>query len=378
MRPSSLLIACWTLAALAPLAAHAQAPPAPGSVFKEVINQPSGKNGYEELVLATEVLRTSKLWPKVEQGDATLSDKRLVLGDKPVIRVLALVKQAMAKPVFSPREALKPGELPPELNGLRSLGRLLAVQQYVFLSDGRISEAIGNARLGMRLGQVIQTDSLIGGLVGVAVGATTIRPLAAHLDQLSLRDCGQLRAVCEEWLNLPDPLPRVLAAERKVVLGNLAVLQKEAATAGAPADLYVATSKYISDYFDRQIADLAKPAWQRRVVSADDGPELARALIQTFAPAFQRTLDGYAREEANIRMLALHALILQHRWENDRVPASLAALNAGDLALDPFTGQVFQYEPAGRKYRLYSVGPLAANNDPEAVNGRKPVSVVPE
>jgi hypothetical protein len=170
----------------------------------------------------------------------------------------------------------------------------------------------------------------------------------------------------------------VLAAERKIVLSNLSELQRQSGTAGAPDDPFPATAKYANDYFDRQIAELAKLPWQRKVLSVDDGPELSRTLLGLFTPTLQRTLDGYIREEANIRMLALHARIIQYRWENDRLPGTLDALNAANLTLDPFTGQPFQYEVTGRKYRLFSAGPLAAANDPEAVNGRKPVSVVPE
>lgn len=354
-------------------------PPAPGSLFKEVVPQPSGQNGYEELVAAAEALRVSKLWAKAEQPEATLSEKRLALGDRPVLRALGLLRQGLAKPVFSPRAALPPGELPPELGGLRSLGRLVAVHQYVSLADGRTADALADARLGMRLGQVIQQDSLLGGLVGVAVGATSIRPLATHLDQLSLRDCETLKAVCEEWLALPNPLPRVLAAERKVVLTNLLDLKQK--TVGDPnavgEDPFGTTAKFANDFFDRQLLEIKKPAWQRGVLSVDEGPEFSRALLTPITQVLGRALDGYTREEANVRMLAVHALILRYRWELGRLPGSLAELNPGALAIDPFTGKTLLYEVEGRAYRLSSAGPLAVN-DPQSVNGRKPISVVPE
>jgi hypothetical protein len=341
--------------------AFAQAP-APGSLFKDVIKQPTGKNGYEELVAAAEVLRTSKPWTKAEQPEALLSDKRLALGDRPVVRALALLRQGLSKPVFSPRESLEPGTLPPELNGLRSLGRLAAAHQYVALADGRTTEAIADARLGMRLGQVIQQDSLIGGLVGLAVSATCIRPLATHLDQLSVRDCELLKRVCEEWLALPNPLPRVLTAERKFVLANLADLkQKSGMDAGTMGeDLFGTTAKYANDYFERQMLELKKPAWQRGVLAVDEAPEFTRALLSPLAQALDRSLNSYTREEANIRMLAVHSLIIRSRWETGRLPNTLADLNTGELAIDPFTGKPLQYEVQGRTYRLYSAGPVIA------------------
>jgi hypothetical protein len=354
------------------------AAPAPGSLFKEVIKQPTGKNGYEELVAAAEVLKGSKLWAKAEQPDALLADKRLALGDRLVVRALALMRQGLSKPVFSPREGLQPGTLPPELSGLRSLGRLAAVHQYVAFADGRTSEALADARLGMRLGQVIQQDSLLGGMVGLAVGATCIRPLATHLDQLSVRDCDLLKVICEEWLAQPNPLPRVVAAERKVVLTNLADLKQKTGAGAGGDDLFGTASKYANDYFDRQLLELNKPAWQRGALGVDDAPEFSRALLSPVAQILERTLSAYTREEANVRMLAVHALIIHARWEQGHLPSALAEVNAGDLALDPFTGKALQYEVLGRTYRLFSAGPLAPATDPQAVNGRKPVAVVPE
>jgi len=379
------LLVCFLPAALAALSLSAPASAqgggaAPGSLFKDVIKQPTGKNGYEELVAAAEVLKTSKLWAKAEQPDALLTDKRLALGDRPVVRALALMRQGLSKPVFSPRDGLQPGTLPPELNGLRSLGRLAAVHQYVALADGRTGEALADARLGMRLGQVIQQDSLMGGLVGLAVGATCIRPLATHLDQLSVRDCELLKGICEEWLTQPNPLPRVVAAERKVVLTNLADLKQKTGfdPAAGGEDLFGIAGRYASDYFERQLQELNKPAWQRGVLSVDEAPEFSRALLLPVARVLERSLSAYTREEANIRMLAVHAMILRSRWELGRLPSALTDVNAGDLALDPFTGKSLQYEVQGRNYRLFSAGPLATAGDPQAVNGRKPVAVVPE
>src|SRR5947199_272940 len=76
-------------------------------------------------------------------------------------------------------------------------------------------ELIGTARTCLRLGQAVQTDTLISGLVGIAISAICLRSLGAHLDQLSVPDCDRLSRVCLEWLDQPDPMPRMLAAERQ-------------------------------------------------------------------------------------------------------------------------------------------------------------------
>ncbi len=66
------------------------------------------------------------------------------------------------------------------------------------------------------------------------------------------------------------------------------------------------------------------------------------------------------------------------RWEHLAVPAALAELRLGDLAVDRFTGALFQYEARGARYRLSSVGAPTTENDPQAVNGRRPVTITPD
>ena len=95
-------------------------------------------------------------------------------------------------------------------------------------------------------------------------------------------------------------------------------------------------------------------------------------------PALEHAENAFTREEAMVRLLACHTAILRYRWEHDRTPPMLADLNLGDLATDPFTGRLFVLESQGYRYRLYSAGPKTAADDPKAIEGRRPVSVVPD
>jgi hypothetical protein len=94
-------------------------------------------------------------------------------------------------------------------------------------------------------------------------------------------------------------------------------------------------------------------------------------------PTFTGVGTAYAREQARVRLLACHAAVLRYRWEHNQVPRTLAELRLGELATDPFTGQPLEYEGTGRRYRLVSVGPEAPADDPKAIGGRVPVSIVP-
>jgi hypothetical protein len=389
------------LCALAAGQASAAPEGAPEPIFKQVIRQPNGQNGYEELVLAGDVLRTSRVFQKAEAGPTTLSFKREVLADRPVVRALALLRQGLTKPIFSPRQEVAASTLFPEFASLRAMARLLVLQQYVLLADGRVPEAIASLRSGLRLSRAIQTDTLISGMVGIAVTSICTHSMGGHLDQLSARDCEQLYHVCLDWLNQPNPFPRILDGERRFIKQNLTEFRQtgrlwfeddspvsgEFQTLGmelkrmrsssleAFSSLLQETEKRVDAYFDRELEELKKPAWQRAPVEMK-----AESPADRYAASMlpmQQVCDKYVSEEAHVRLLACHAAIRRYRWEQNRLPDALAALELGELALDPFTGRPLSYQVRGTSYRLSSVGPVTDADDPRVVDGRRPVSIVP-
>ena len=401
-------------ALLLPLAlpAAAQTPPTKKGAFDTVIKQPTGRNGYEELVLAGDVLQNSKAWRELEENpDATLSMKRLVLGDRQVAQALRLLHAGLQKPVGSPREKTTFETLLPELQEFRALARLLAVQQYVFFADGKTSDALANAQLGLRLGQVVQTDTLISGLVGISIEAVCIAPVGAHLDELSAHDTELLYRICLEWLQQPSSEIRLLEGERQAVFNSLEDLRGKGGDrlvnslgidpAPKPDDsdqvrkgrqvaaelrslnpaavdqLYSDAVKYLNRYYEKLFEELRRPVTQRTYPKIDDDGSLASRLADQLIPAMTGVGNAYAKDQAKVRVLACHAAVLRYRWEHNRVPKSLDELNLGELALDPFTRMPLEYQPLGHRYRLVSVGPETSPDNPQAVNGRIPVSVTP-
>jgi hypothetical protein len=365
--------------------------PRPPTLFQQVIPKPTGQNGYEELVAAVDELRTSKLFSQAEElmsgRRLSLSLRRRVVADPPVMRALRLLQQGLAKPVISPRETVTSATVFPDLAGFRQMARLLDIYQYVALADGRVADAIAALRESLRLGQVVQTDTLISGLVGIAIAAIAIRPLSEHLDQLAARDCDLLYQVCLERLSQPALLPQMMEMERrggKSLLSEISANPKaldglvsdapdagdEDARArqlitdigglkGAPeqlAAMLAEAAKRLDEQYQRLLAECRKPAWQRSWPEPPSEGSLAARLVALVAVNPSQVSSRYTIEEARLRLLAIHAAILRYRWEHDQVPVSLAALDLGDLAIDPFTGQPLEYEPLGRKYRLASAG----------------------
>jgi len=403
----SLLLALLTCV-LAAVPAQAQQEP-PKRVFQQVIPNPSGRNGYEELVQACDTLTGSKLYYQVKEklALATLPVKRQILADKPVTDALRLLRAGLAKPVYSPRTDLSFETLLPELALFRDLARILSLQQYVFLADGRTSEAIANARLCLRLGQVVQTDTLISGLVGVSISTMCINTLGEHLEQLTPRDCEQLYRICLEALTVPDSQARILAIEHAVVRREVIALVGKVkkgdlkgvqAILGLDDDKFAGIAGYVGrlpeseldrlansalshiDRHHQRLQDeLRRPFWQRQrsqleVEPAGDPSAMFAGLL---LPATGMVNDRYTQDHARLRLLACHCAILRYRWEHDRLPPDLATLRLGELALDPFTGEMLDYRPLGSgAYSLTSVGPTTNSDNPRAINGREPVSVI--
>lgn len=129
--------------------------------------------------------------------------------------------------------------------------------------------------------------------------------------------------------------------------------------------------------FDRLLVEMQKPAWARKPLAVPETGSGAQ-VVALLVPALNQMLDTYTREQTQVRLMACHSAILRHRWEHEQLPRSLAELKLGALAVDPFTGQPLRYEVKGRGYRLTSAGPVAQEDDPAAVGGRRPVTVAPD
>jgi hypothetical protein len=328
-------------------AARAQDAP-PESVFQQLFSQPTGQNGYEEIVAAGEMLAKSTLLVNGEKRGLetlSLSQKRLVLADPAVSDALALFRQGIAKALHTPSD--KSFETGIKAYGLyRRLARVLVMEQYVCCADGRVGAAIDSSQDQLRLGYAIQRDAMLGGLVGVAIDSLTIREMQRHLDQLSEHDCRRLIQLARAWHDAPDPAIEAMAAERDVILKNLVgqlpvdpSFPKERVVAGMRARL------------DHYAANLAKPAWERKPPPPLQGDKLVadyvNSLGETLDASFERSQNVFVRDQARMQILGVHAAIHLYRWEHDALPPSLSVLALGPLAVDLFTGKPLAYRATG-------------------------------
>ncbi|MFN3648680.1 MAG: hypothetical protein ACK47B_03785 [Armatimonadota bacterium] len=392
----------------------------PSTVFEQVIGRPTGQNGYEELVLAGERVRSSRAWRDAELAGAgaTLTQKRRVLADRPVREALALLQAGLAKPIRSPRGELNLATVLPEYSLFRSLARMLVLRTQVLVADGQADEAVRNVELGLRLSRAVQQETVISGLVGIAVAALSVQGIAPYVEALPARECEALFQACTAWLNDPSPLLRILEAERRMLKTSMAMLRAEtdangpgalqgwittvfnpsvedtddsqklrrlaadlqSTYGGSPqqlAEFYRRMEGQIDRYFDALVVEAKRSRWDAAPPRLPEETPLDRWLAR-MAPAMDRLFERYSTEDAYVRLLAVHCALHRFQWEQDRLPDTLAELGLPQLCVDPHTGETLGYERLGsRSYRLTSAGSRAEPDDPKAVNGRRPILLGP-
>jgi hypothetical protein len=391
-----LAAVCLVSEAASATAQAKQPAPPPEPAFPKLFPKYTGANGYEDLVMAGDLLLANEALSEAEQSNATLKVMRKALEDPAVDKALQLVRAGLEKPIQSPRDPGKLDEntLLPEYAEFRRLGRLLGIQEYVYLADGQVGRAIDTMRDGLRLGYVVQGETLLSGLVGIAIDTIVLQRFADHFDQMSLRDCAHLTAVAQEWLKQPSRMEMVLTMEHHTLenmLGawkddpeRLRKLVKDLQPTDEPksdADLaaielsrFVETNgpaipamleqvRAIALSEDRAIIlETRKPPWQRKPLKKQQTrATMATRLYGMVSPSYGQALSRFDAETARIHLLGVNGAIHRFRWENNRLPTSLAELNLPVLTTDPFTGSPLIYKVTADRYELSSAGPPGAD-----------------
>jgi hypothetical protein len=366
-------------------------PPRPPS-FPVLFPNPTGKNGYEEIILATDELR---LFPEVDtvtQKGTTLADKKRIISDARSQKALRLLRIGVQKPLALPQREMNFQTQLPELAGFRRLGRLLATDMYVQLANGQVNDAINELELGFKLAFVSKRGTMIHELVGNAINSIVLNRFAGQLNQMSARDCDRILKIVKDWLAIADPTAETLAGERDVVLKELAnatqspdrlekfltgtfaggdeaqekqiegIKQQVKSDPNLMRTILEDASKHLRSAYDHAIAQASLPPSQRDAKEADIAPTSYGAALAGFLlPAQNQFLAATAKGRVQLQILGVHAAILRYKWEHEELPASLDVLKIGELALDAFTGQPFEYKRDGDRYTLSSAGPVGAD-----------------
>lgn len=387
---------------------------------RRVVPNPTGENGYEEYLLAVDVLQTPAYvafaeWrgyretakegsprppvdidgnprpaPKPPAGLSLQSSELEVRrhAARFFAEPLRLIKIGNRKRVFEPRTTIDSGTLFPELAQFRNLVRLATDAAYVAFADG--SSRLGTEILveALSMGHRIQMGTLIQALVGLSCEGTVLAAFERHLGSLSLPDCRTIDAAVGELLAGPVTLVGAIHGERKHIENSMQKLldgdptklgeDEEGSkwirrmTPAQRAEAKRALSQRLEAMFDPALARLAGPeeGWYRDFpdVEEAEGSELEGAapmrnlqellaFVDSVAPPIRGVVNSTGRSRTQMRLLRLNARILAHKWREGALPATLDKVASREEIADPLSAGEFRYVlTESGGYRVFSPG----------------------
>jgi hypothetical protein len=402
MTRRSLLLSPLSLAVQPPVDDDDEVPSK--SLFERLFPNPTGNNGYEDLIRAGEILGKSTAFAPAEQSDATLTVRRKASRDPFVRQALDLIRTGVAKPIVSPYPSIDPTRFG-EFARFRQLARLLNNEMLVQCADGRTGAAIVRMAQGLTIARTITPHALLGGLVGVAVEAIVLTRLVRHLPQMTPADCDQIvRTIAQ---HLPLQRAAFVASLDREPVATEAMLREMFATPlpdpsqeaggeeedptdpepddGLAAALMAARNdpkaqeeaiQTFRKAHDQRVAvakaRLIDPTKRVEIVPPST-TTLGGLLSATMLGIYGGATDKFIQGQVNARLLAVHAQIRRYQWEFARLPDALSALDAPDWTGDPCTGQPLLYERKEDTYTLCSAGLPTRDDDDQPVGAPVPI-----
>jgi hypothetical protein len=353
-----------------------------GPLFDKLFPNPTGLNGYEEYVRASDMLNAGGFRALVDETTPGTPNARQYLAiAKDAVqkfgRAADLVRQGNLKAVSDPRRSITFDTVFPEIGEMRNIARLLLFEAYVSFSAGNSSAGLSSLTDGLTFGRKIQTATMIQFLVGVAVQSLMFWQLDQRLGQLCLADAGKLEKHCEAALKEKTRLAAVLETERVAQSAALdGIIQNPSAFVTEPEEPETAAQikaiQGLSEAAKRQLAGRVREVLGRRMavtLATLDGPESGwkapdlttgdadtDSILGILSPNYEQLFNAAIRERTQYRLALLHAKIIKFHWLMGKLPESLENLNARDAVEDPNNGGTFVYEKSEDGYVIFSKG----------------------
>jgi hypothetical protein len=283
----------------------------------------------------------------------------------------------------------------PELAGMRRIARAEAYLMREELRQKRYRAAIARAdRLSRLAEQARNGGPLIHYLVGTAIHAIALQPIREELPRI------QDRAALEALLKLARdyekrriPLWKCMQEEYyfglsvyrdiaegrtdygKVASNDTQTGKRTRASSLLAGRLMVKTA--LPEYhrlMQRTVEELKLPFGERPQRTAEDiERETRHPLNQILLPVFAQASDKEASEVAIMRLVGCTAAIRLHKLRTGKYPASLEALQLGEMIIDPFSGKPFVYKTDPRfGFLLYSVSENRVDDGGQSPYGGAP------
>ncbi len=311
----------------------------------------------------------------------------------------------------------------PDVQQIRGLAAGLQERFRTELAQGRIDDALGTAKTMFAMSRhMSEHPTLIGGLVGIAIGAITINPLEEMLEHpdcpnlyWALTDLpspfvpiakgmeGERVLIASEFHELNDKEPMTEEQIKKLIehidkiQGDGNRLKPEetakvrvAARSKDPAIVHAARQR-LAEYGipeerlarfpagqvilldenreyevrrDEVMKLMRLPYWQIDALMPPEKPASEKSLFDLLLPAIIKVRQAEARLDQRIALLRhVEALRMYAAEHEGKLPDKLADITV-PLPVDPTTGKPFPYERQGDTARIRGTPARGAENQP--------------
>jgi hypothetical protein len=285
----------------------------------------------------------------------------------------------------------------PELSAMRSIARAEAYLMREELRQKRYRAAIARAdRLSRLAEQARNGGPLIHYLVGTAIHAIALQPIREELPRIQDRAALEaLLKLARDYEKRRTPLWKCMQEEyyfglsvhrdiaegrtdySKLASNDAQTGKRTRASSLLAGRLMVKTA--LPEYhrlMQRTVEELKLPFGERPQRTAEDiERETRHPLNQILLPVFAQASDKEASEVAIMRLVGCTAAIRLHKLRTGKYPASLEALQLGEMIIDPFSGKPFVYKTDPRfGFLLYSVSENRVDDGGQSPYGGAPES----
>ena len=265
------------------------------------------------------------------------------------------------------------------------------------LRQKRYRAAIARAdRLSRLADQVRNGGPLIHYLVGVAIHSIALQPIREELPRIQDRAALEaLLKLARDYEKRRTPLWKCMQeeyyfglsvhrdiAEGRTDYSKLASNDAQTGKRTRKRGLFLSrllVKTALPEYhrlMQRAIEELKLPFGERPQRTAEDiERETRHPLNQILLPVFAQASDKEASEVAWMRLVGCAAAIRLHKLRTGKYPASLEALQLGEMIIDPFSGKPFVYQIDPRfGFLLYSVSENRVDDGGQSPYGGAPES----
>ena len=381
----------------------------PDTLLQALFPEPTGQNGLEDYLRAIDLMNdgVSEVYSggsgyvnryeadELKAAKAKLADQlkpldylanRKALGDR-YGEAYDLIVQGNQKPCITP----PPSDIAPK--GFPSTVRvaeLVQARAYGLSAEGKESESLETLLNGLTFTLRSGSTNYVAYLSDVLAERKLFDELLDQLPRLSLMDAQRLEAYANEAVNQPPLAADLIRRGEKV---HEIMFSKgtagQALTGGNPGDfpeyrkLLANATQAQLDAFSQGVKDAetdsyrvqegallqpesqwydASGSWKTAFALKDPLPsdsiaDLAKSFSRVITTSYRNLVLTELRRRAQMRLLGLHARVLEYRWHNHRLPAGMKDIADDRTAFDPLSGESFVYEPhPDGTYRLFSKG----------------------